>query len=217
MKNLILTTFACLIAFSSGCATAGSGSSEYSVFQSSAIRNQPFRDSIRKWFRGDECDTCGAPAGIPAGNCDSNVAPLCDHISQPQPAFFGDGQPAFSSAPVEQPIGQGVQLYSDPNLNIGTPTLASPTVASPTLASPTLASPAYGTPVYGAPGIASPELASPGFATPDISAPSIVTPDLSSNLVDPVFDQGELGIPSGAIQSAPVEAGYGEIPIGPSF
>ena len=186
---------------SSGCATAGSGSSGFSLFQSSAPRNQPFRDSVRNWFRGDECDTCNAPAGIPA-NCNSNVAPLCDQYG----SQFGQAQPVYSSVPTQQqPIGQGVQLYSDPNLNIGAPLNGSTTTTN------------YGAPTsfdnppvnYGAP---------TSFDNPPVyGTPTIATPDNSSNLIDPIFDQGNLGIPDGAIQTQPIEAGYGEIPMGPSF
>jgi len=143
MRKLFLSIGVCLIVSMSGCAAAGSGScgtSDFSLFQSSAPRNQPFRDCIRNWFRGDECNTCNAPAGLPT-TCDSNVSPLCNqHGTQ-----FSQAQPIYSSAPVQQPIGQGVQLYSDPNLNIGIPTAA--------------------------------------------------TPDLSSNLIDPAFGEGNLGIP----------------------
>lgn len=186
MRNLILSIGVCLMVCTSGCATSGGSSSEFSLFQSSATRNQPFRDCIRNWFRGDECNTCNAPAGLPA-NCNSNVAPLCDQFG----SQFGQGQPAFSSAPIQQPIEQGVQLYSDPNLNVGTPIYSGAPINEGTIVN-------SGTPT-------------------DFGAPSIVTPDISSNLIDPVFDQGNLGIPTGAVQSNPVEAGYGEIPISPSF
>ena len=189
MRNLILTFGVCLMVCTSGCATAGSGSSGFSLFQSSAPRNQPFRDCVRNWFRGDECDTCNAPAGIPA-NCNSNVAPLCDQYG----SQFSQAQPVYSSVPTQQPIGQDVQLYSDPNLNFGAPVNGSATTTN-----------------YGAP---------TSFESPPVyGTPTIATPDHSSNLIDPAFefDQGNLGIPNGAIQAQPIEAGYGEIPMGPSF
>ena len=204
MKNLFLTICICVVVSASGCATAGSGAcgtSDFSLFQSSAPRNQPFRDCVRNWFRGDECDTCNAPTGL-SSHCGSNVAPLCEsNVSN-----FNSGQPIYSSIPAQQPIGQGVQLYSDPNLNIGTPTLGVPTLAAPNL------------------------------GTPILSAPNLASPDLSSNLIDPLNDGGNLGVPSGTIETGygsipsgsieagygsiptpSVEPGYGEIPMGPSF
>ena len=198
MKKLILWFGVSLMICTSGCAAAG-GSSEYSLFQSSAPRNQPFRDAVRNWFRGDECDTCNAPAGLPTSpSCNSNVAPLCDQYG----SQFNQAQPIYSSAPAQQPIGQGVQLYSDPNLNIGTPVGGSTTTNYP----PTSfdAQPSYGTPT--------------DYATPpSYGTPTIATPELPSNLIDPIFDQGSLGVPSGAIQTQPTDAGLGEIPMGPSF
>jgi len=126
MKNLFLSICICVVISASGCATAGSGSCgarDFSLFQSSAVRNQPVRDYIRNWFRGDECDTCNAPAGL-SSHCGSNAATLCE-----------SNVTIYSSIPAQPPVGQGVQLYTDPSLNIGTPTLAVPTLASPDLSS----------------------------------------------------------------------------------
>jgi len=133
MKNLFLSICICVVISASGCATAGSGSfgsRGFSLFQSSAVRNQPVRDCVRNWFRGSQCDTCNAPAGL-SSHCGSNSASLCDS-SVPN---YNSGQPIYSPIPAQQPIGQGGQLYSDPNLNIGTPTLGAPTLASPNLSS----------------------------------------------------------------------------------
>lgn len=171
MRNLFLTICVCIAVNMSGCATAGSGScgtGGCSIFQSSAVRNQPVRDCLRNWFRGDECNQCNAPAGMPT-SCGSNTAPLCQpHGSPTFSGQYNQPQPVYSSAPVAQPVDQGVPLYTDPNLNIGASN--------------------YGT-------------------------PTSVAPDYSSNLIDPVFNEGiNLGAPTGSI-----EAGYGEIPMGPSF
>ena len=190
MKNLFLSICICVVISASGCATAGSGScgsSDFSLFQSSAVRNQPVRDCIRNWFRGDECDTCNAPAGLPT-HCGSNVAPLCESSV----SNFNSGQPIYSSIPAQQPIGQGVQLYSDPNLNIGTPTLAAPTLASPDLSS-NLIDPLGGQGV------------NLGVPTGSVEAGYGSIPTGS-------IDAGYGSIPTGSI-----DAGYGEIPMGPSF
>lgn len=81
--------------------------------------NQPIRNTIRSWFRGDQCDTCNAPTGqisVP------NVAPLCNSC--------GNGAPQINNPVVPTP-----NLYGAPNsgAQLGSPTLPGNFQPSPDL------------------------------------------------------------------------------------
>ena len=118
MKKILYLAICLSLGSMLGCAgTCGPCGSSSSIFGNGPlIKNQPVRDTIRSWFRGDECSTCNPPAGQTQFG---NVAPLCDTCGSD--VGIPTGQPIYSGSP-----DPGIPLYSDPNLNSPVGTQFSP-------------------------------------------------------------------------------------------
>ncbi len=109
MKRLFYLTVCVAVLALSGCAngltSCGSNTCNQGGLFSGGLfsGNGPFADGpVRQWLRGDECDTCNAPAGQPL--CDSNTAATCSSCGQAAPMNDVYAQPAMGGQMINQPM-----------------------------------------------------------------------------------------------------------------